>query len=71
MKKPINQLSAQTREKKPRLPKKEFLARKLAEKVASYVSLVENCGSLLKENFGIPQNLRSKGMPYILFLTRV
>lgn len=57
--------------RKKLLPKREFLARKLDRKITSYVSLVENCGSLLKANFDLPQNLSSKGMPYISYLTKV
>jgi len=45
--------------------------RKVERKLSSYLSLVLNCGSLLKENFGFEQNLSSKGKQYLEFLCRV
>jgi hypothetical protein len=56
---------------KDRLPKREYKAKKVERKLSSYLSLVLNCGSLLKENFGFEQNLSSKGKPYLEFLCRV
>lgn len=57
--------------KSNRLPKREWIKLKVGKKISSYLSLVDNCDALLKEHFDIPQNLRSKGKPYLTYLSKV